>query len=206
MRKRLEETSLNRIYWHYKNYDTGIITAFRSAKLCGLGEKYNKRENKDRNKELLRKLLADKFSVTKIRGVFVENYGSENERHVKENSFFVSDIKNSKKLLDSLMKYGEQYEQDAIIFGYASDNYYLISTNNCPDGYPGKGQIGVKEILGTPKMGKTSQFYSMVKNKPFTIEENFDYDEDENDVFSNKDPKVFVVLNYKSGKISFFEK
>ena len=83
IQKRLmNESSLSRIYAHTRKHDFGTITAFRSARDCGNGEKYTKAENLKRNKSLLAKLRAKGYGVNKIKGSYIENYVSKNAKEV----------------------------------------------------------------------------------------------------------------------------
>lgn len=167
-KEHLNESGLSRVHSQAQAHDTGTITAFRYAKKCGEGDKYSISENKARNKELKALLLRDGFGVTSIKGSYVENYGTPEAVTVSEESFFVVDIKDTGNLRKALIKYGARYEQDSITFAKAGASYALIGTNNCPNGYPGKG----KEIsLGAASMGNAGMFFSKVKNRPFVFKE-----------------------------------
>jgi len=165
----LNESSLSRLYQWSSKYDFGIITAFRYAPDCGSGEPYTKQENLQRNSSLLAKLRASGYSVTSIKGSYIENYGSKNAREVGENSFFVADIQNHGTLNQDLQRLGGEFEQDSIIFGEAGGSGVLIGTNNCPEGYPG---FGVKVPQGGAIFGKDGEFMSRVNGRPFVFAEN----------------------------------
>lgn len=171
---KLNESSLSRIWAQTRKHDFGLITAFRSARDCGTGEKYTKAENIKRNRSLLAKLRAKGYGVTKIKGSYIENFGSPNAKEVGENSFLVVDIKDSGNLKKDLMALGEEFEQDSIIFGEAGGSGVLIGTNKCPDGYPGYR----KEVSqGGAIFGKTGQFMSRVKGRPFVFAESLELTE-----------------------------
>ena len=55
--------------------------------------------------------------------------------------------------------------------------YYLISTNECEEGYPGVGKIGVEVKLGKPIFGKDGEFHSKVNGRPFVFEDIYDRQE-----------------------------
>jgi len=163
----LNETSLSRVWRQTQKFDSGTITAYRGARDCGEGKPYTKEENKKRNSILRSKLLNLGYSLTKVKGTYIENYGSDNEKPVKEESFLVVDVNNSGKLKKDLMKLGEEFEQDSITYSKPSGEYYLIGTNKCPNGYPGYH----KEIkLGKSMFGKKGEFYSRVNKRPFVFE------------------------------------
>lgn len=158
--KNLNESSLSRLWRKYQDSDSGTITAFR-------GE-YSKDENMKRNAELKAALLGAGYSVTAVDGVYIENYGSKNEKRVKEKSFIVFDYNHTGKLKADLKKFGQKYDQDSITFNSVSEGkYYLIGTSKREDSYPGFG----KEIkLGKPMFGKSGEFYSSVNGRPFVFE------------------------------------
>lgn len=165
----LNESSLSRLYRHTREHDYGTITAFRYAPDCGEGTPYTKKENMQRNTSLLAKLRAEGYSVTKIKGTFIENYGDKSsEKERGENSFIVIDINDKGNLKKTLMKLGEKFEQDSIIFGLKGAVASLIGTNKCPKGYPGYHKI-VKQ--GGALFGKTGEFMSRVKGRPFVFAE-----------------------------------
>lgn len=164
----LIESGLSRIHKAIKKHDYGIITAYRYAPECGTGEPYTYDQNQKRNSHLLAKLRARGYGVTAIKGSYIENYDSTNAREVGENSFFVVDIQDSGSLRDDLLKLGEEFEQDSIIFGSAGETGSLIGTNNCPTGYPGYHN---EVPQGGAVFGKTGEFMSRVKGRPFVFSE-----------------------------------
>ena len=116
------------------------------------------------------KLMSMGYGVTAIKGTYIENYGSSNAREVSEESFLVVDLKDKGTLKKDLIKLGEMFEQDSITYSLPSGEYYLISTNKCPDGYPGNGRIGVEVKLGKPLFGEKGEFHSKVNGRPFVFE------------------------------------
>jgi len=155
----------------WKKYDTGTMSAFRSGRDCNKGKKYTYSENVKRNKLLKKELQKRGYEVIDIYGGYIENFGSDNPIEVNEESFFVADINNRGDLEKSLIELGEKFEQDSIAFAKANSDYYLISTNKCPDAFPGFGKIGVKIKLGKFNVGKTEQdeFYSKIGNEYFVF-------------------------------------
>jgi len=168
----LNESGLSRVWKQTQEHDFGTITAFRGAKDCGKGEPYSKSDNMKRNKSLTAKLQALRYGVTKIKGSYIENYGSENEQEVGENSFIVIDIQDKGTLKNDLLKLGEEFEQDSIIFGKAGKGGSLIGTNKCPDGYPGYHKEAKQ---GGAIFGKTGEFMSRVKGRPFVFSESVEH-------------------------------
>ena len=167
LKNQISESGLSRIWKQTMEHDSGTISAFRSAKDCNQGEKYSKKENLDRSAKLKAKLLKLGYGVTKIKGTYIENYGSKNEKEVKEDSYIVVDIKDTGNLERDLRKLGEEFEQDSITFQEKDGNYYLIGTNKCPEGYPGYGK---KLKLGKSIFGKSGEFHSKINGRPFVFE------------------------------------
>ena len=87
----LFESSLSRVRQHMMEHDCGMITAFRSARDCGNGEKYTKRENLQRNTSLKAKLQRLGYGITVVKGSYIENYGTKDAVEVGEQTFFVVD-------------------------------------------------------------------------------------------------------------------
>jgi hypothetical protein len=163
------ESSLSRVWTHNMNHDCGAMTAFRKGPDCGKGEKYSKKENKQRNKSLLAKLKSKGYGITKLKGVYPE--GGET---VKENSFFIVDLKDTGKLEADLREIGEYFDQDSVLFvpkGAVENkdvHAYLIGTNHCEDKFLGYGK---KLPFKKGKLGKESTIYtSYVNGRPFIFE------------------------------------
>lgn len=165
--KSLNESSLSRIGSHARKHDSGTISASRYGSDCGNGEKYSKSENAKRNSKLKSLLLAKGYGVTRVQGTYIENFGTPNARPVKETAYIVVDIKDDGNLYKDLKKFGTHFEQDSITFSQPNGNYWLISTNTCPQGYPGHGK---KIKLGKPFFGKDGEFYSSINGRPFVFE------------------------------------
>ena len=164
----INESGLSRVYRLTQKHDYGTITAFRYAPECGTGEPYTYQQNQQRNKSLLAKLRFAGYGVTAIKGSYIENYGSPDAREVGENSFLVVDAQDKGNLRATLLKLGEEFEQDSIIYGEAGGPGVLIGTNNCPGGYPG---YHVEAPQGGAIFGKSGEFMSRVKGRPFVFAE-----------------------------------
>jgi hypothetical protein len=163
----LHESSLSRLRQHMLEHDTGTITAFRDAEDCGNGPNITKKQNKARNKILLANLRKEGYSVTKVKGSYIENYGTNDAKEVGEEVFFVVDIKDKGNLKNKLMKLGEEFEQDSIMFiSKGADMGMLIGTNHCPNGYPGYHKV---EKLKNPIFGQSGEFMTRVNGRPFVL-------------------------------------
>lgn len=165
--KALQESSLSRLRAHMLNFDTGIVTAFRSEIDDG-GEKVklSRKDNLDRNRKL-RAELTKRYNLTAVRGKYIENYGTKDAREVGENVFFAVDAHGTGQLEKDLRRLGERFQQDSILFiPKGAESGVLIGTNRT--GWPG---LGRREKLGHPVFGKSGQFMTKVSGRPFVLED-----------------------------------
>lgn len=170
-KRNIEESSLSRIWQFSKKHDTGTISAFRYQKDCNEGGIIPKKTNLDNSQILKSKLLKLGYGVTKIKGSYIENYGSKDAKDVDEESYFVVDLKDKGNLKKDLIQLGLYFEQDSITYSKPSGEYYLISSNKCPKGYPGFGKVGVEIKLGKPIFGDKGEFFSKINGRPFVFKE-----------------------------------
>jgi hypothetical protein len=167
--EQINESGLSRIWKHNEEHDCGALTAFRTAPDCGEGTPYTSSENKARNKSLLSKIKSKGYGATKLHGTYPE--GGETK---KELSFFVVDLQDTGNLESDLKKWGNEFEQDSILFIpkgsiKGDDNAYLIGTNKCENNWLGYGKT---EKFANGKLGSTSPIYtSKVNGRPFIFED-----------------------------------
>lgn len=160
-REFLNEASLSRIWQKTKDYDTGAITAFRDEK--------TRKENLADNKKVLAYLLDKGYSVIKVKGSYIENFGSKDAKEKGEESFFVADTEKSGKLKDDLIKLGRKYDQDSILWVEKDKPGVLIGTSKRSNSYPGYDKV---VVVGKPKFGEAKgQFFSRVRGRQFAFEE-----------------------------------
>lgn len=167
----INESSLSRVFKFWKEYETGTISAFRSARDCNDGARFTKRENLDNSAKLKMLLLANKYGVTKIAGVYIENYGTDKEIPVDEDAYLVVNLPNDPNFKKKMIMLGNKFEQDSITYSKPGGDYYIISTNTCKNGHPGKGKIGLEMKLGDPMFGRDGEFHSRIRNRPFVFME-----------------------------------
>lgn len=169
------ESSLSRLYKHYKEHDSGTISGYR-------GEN-TKTENQENNKKLKNFLLANGYSVTQIQGTYEETDLKGNKKVVKEMSFIVIDINDTGKLKKVLTTAGKRFKQEAITFSEKGGGYFLI---NCYDGKESK--------LGSPMFGKDGKIISKISGRPFIFTESEEIDNHTyNDTLDAYNP---LVLRY----------
>ena len=156
----MNESSLSRI--HQKSQDiAGTITAYR-------GE-FSKRENQQRNRSLLAKLMAAGYSVTSVKGSYIENYGSNEEKEVSEHSYFISPRTDEQRdtLVEDLLRLGAEFDQDSVLI-IRDGKGTLIGTSHRDNAWP---KFGKSEPVGGFKGGKAAEFLSRVGNRPYVFEE-----------------------------------
>ena len=176
----LNESSFNRILYWIRNYEIALITAFRGKKENILhdeltkkdnkeiGDYYSKTENRARNRELSASLLRMGYGVTKIYGVYIENFGSPNSRIADEDSFLVVNTNNDSNFYDNMFKLSEYYNQDCFCYKpKGEDVAYNIGTNGSD--YPGYMQ---KDRNGKFVHGVKNEFMSRLKNRGFAFTDN----------------------------------
>lgn len=156
----LSETKLARIYkFIEEGRPFAMLTAFRGDKTVA--------ENNKRNKKLESDLRSAGYGYSKMKGAYVEDYGTDDAKDVSEASFFViGNSPDDKEMKDVIVKLGKKYEQDSVFFKpVGKDNGMLIGTNNSD--FPGMG----KEIdVGKWKPNKAGEFYSKMKGRSFVFE------------------------------------
>ena len=181
------ESSINRIVHWVNNYEIALITAFRGRKENIVhpdlvkddgkeeGETYTKYENKQRNRELSATLLRLGYGITKVDGVYVENFGLPNSRLSNEESFLVVNKNNDPDFFDNIFKLSEYYNQDCFCYKAKDDNIgYNIGTNGAD--YPGYGE----EVRnGKFVVGVKNEFMTRLNNKGFAFT-----DEEDLEVFN----------------------
>lgn len=170
-KKPMNESGLSRLAKHMDEHDCGTITAFRSKEGCG-GEdaaEYSLDDNKKRNRQLYANLEVLGYGVTRVDGAYIENFGTKDAKEVKEDVYFVVDLKDKGTLKTDLMRLGEKYMQDSILFiPKGGKGSMLIGTNNCENSYPGYHKT---QTYNDRNMGKGGEFMTKVKGRPFIFED-----------------------------------
>lgn len=152
------DLSLFRFVAYIKQYDCGIVTAYHSG--------YTHIQNQKRNKSLNAKLAAMTYGITTVKGSFVENFGTDNEKEVEGHIIFVVDVRNRKNLEVMLRELGEEFGIDSILnIPKDNDKSCLIGTKK--NTYPG---YGVNKELPIIKLGKDDyEFLCQVDGRPYNL-------------------------------------
>jgi hypothetical protein len=142
--------------------------------ITGYRDENSKSQNKQNNREIVNYLQAKGYSLTKVKGSYIENFGSENEKEVGEPSFFVCNHKvdgdDNGQLEKDLRKLGQRFDQDSVlIIPHGGKGAYLVGTSKRDDSFPPYGQ---KEVVGSGKFGKAAgQFLSRIRGREFAFED-----------------------------------
>lgn len=163
----LTEASLVRLFQHTESRNVAILSAFRG--------RYTKSENLARSSKLEAEIRAAGYGFYKIEGRYIEGFGSEQSKEVKERAIFViGKLGDDKGALKGLVKkLGAKYNQDSVLFKpFDGKKAVLIGTqakdeDGNPVQFPG---LNVEYPVGEFKPMKVSQFYSKMKGKPFVFE------------------------------------
>jgi len=156
--KKLNEKSLNRVRDHSLAHDTGYITAFRGNNI--------KKINLINNKRLRALLQSMGYGITSVIGGYIEDYGTSKAKEVGEKTYFVVDLKDGGKLRKHLVKLGEEFEQDSVLFVYkGGEKSELIGTNNAE--FPGYHKVKKSK---NAIFGKSGEFLTKVKGRPYIFE------------------------------------
>lgn len=157
---KLLESGLAKIQAKMELYDIGTITAFRGS--------LTRAENLTRNRKLLSYLMGKGYSVTKVKGSYIEDLTSDKPKEVGEMSFFVADQKASGTLFLNLKKLGTYFEQDSILFKPLGEPAFLIGTSDRSEAWPAKN---VKVKFSKSLYGKINgQYFSRIKGRQFAFE------------------------------------
>lgn len=160
----LNELTLSKFWKEQQQRSFGIITAFRG----GFTYNVNKQLNRELHNDLRAKgLVADII----IKGIYKEHYNTPEEQEVKEEAFIVfPKIGNEGELTGlkkSLMKLGEKYDQDSILFKSVYENVaYLIGTSKRKNTYPPYHE---EVNVGTFRPKLIGEFYSRMRGKAFSF-------------------------------------
>lgn len=160
----ITESSLSRLHSKMQASVTGAITAYRSE--------YSHSQNQQRNRSLLAKLQASGFSVTAIKGSYIENHGSDDAKEVSEHSYFVAPYKEGSEsnLESALIALGQEFDQDSVLIVNGGKGQ-LVGTSKRENAWP---SFGSRESVGGFKGGQAAEFMSRVNNRSFVFEE-FEY-------------------------------
>jgi hypothetical protein len=119
-------------------------------------KKYNYRENKARNIELIKKLSNRGYQITDLKGIYIENYGTDDAWEVLEDSYLIVNSNKYPQFFDYIVSLGKEYDQDCVmLISHGGNRGYLYGTNG--SNFPGLDKI---EELGRLKIASSGEFYS----------------------------------------------
>lgn len=157
----IKESSLSRIHSKIASGIVGTITAYRSE--------FTKRENQQRNRSLLAKLMQKGYSVTAVRGSYIENFGTEDSTEVSEHSYMVAprDDKSTASLESDLIALGREFDQDSVLV-ITDGKGELVGTSKRDNAWP---SFDSREPVGGFKGGKAAQFMTSVNGRSYVFED-----------------------------------
>ena len=162
----LQESSLTRIWDKTQKHSCGTFTTFRADR--------TRQENLANNREAERYLVGRGYSVTKIKGSYIENFKSDNAKEVGEASFFIANHKvngdDGGELKKDLVALGRKYDQDSVlIIPFGGEGAYLFGTSKRGNGFPPYNQ---KEVVGKGGYGDAAgEFFSRIRGRKFAFED-----------------------------------
>jgi hypothetical protein len=113
--------AIDKIIAYTSSHDTGAITAYQSHQTL--------EENHIRNRRLKAKLMIKNYGISAIKGSFIENNGSFNEKEIAAEIFFVVDLKNKGNLESELENLGLEFGLDSVfIIPKGSEVSYHLET------------------------------------------------------------------------------
>lgn len=178
-----------------QEHDSGTITAFRDGETDDGGnvvKTYSKKENKARNKMLLANL--QNFSVTRVKGSYIENFKTKMAKEVREDVYFVVDHNDRGDLEGVLKKLGQKFNQDSIMFIPKGTNTGILWGTK-KDKYSNKlafPKFGTKESFPKAVWSKEAEFTTKIKNRPFSF---IKEDKDMTKMFENKTAHYISLMH-----------
>lgn len=141
----LNESSLSRVWNHFTdpNRSVAILTAFRGD--------YTYEENVNRNKTLAADIRKEGYGFFYVDGYWIENQGTDEERHVSEDSIFVVAPASDTGFANKMHELGNQFNQDAVL---VKDNKNTRIVN----------KDGSEIELGNMQPGKLGAMYTRLRN------------------------------------------
>lgn len=164
--RQLDESSLSRLYRKSQEHVCGAISGYRADN--------SKAENKKNNREILTYLQGKGYSVTSVKGSYIENYGTDSAKEVSEPSFFVCNQKvegdDKGQLQKDLAKLGRKFDQDSVlVIPVGGKGAYLYGTSKRDNAFP---EYNKKVVVGNSKFGKAAgEFLSRIGGREFAFED-----------------------------------
>jgi hypothetical protein len=176
----LNEGGLSRVWTHMQDHQTAMITAYRNDPEDGEGCVMDQQpaegnstgqKNKARNRDLKAVLIVWRkklgYGTKHVKGTYIEDYMKDNAVEVKEDSFFVTNLKDDPQFFANMEMLAQKFCQDSVLLiPQGGEGAYLKGTNN--SGYPG---LGAEEIVGSFSAGEEAEFMTRVKGRPVVFKE-----------------------------------
>ncbi len=151
----INESSLARVQQHIKDRSIGMISAHRGDA--------TPEQNAKAHAELKGAIRQSGHGYIPIKGKYVENKGTPEERHVSEPSFLVIGKKgdDSGHLKGFLKQQGAKHNQDSVLHkAHNEEHANLIGTSDRPNSWPEKDE---HVNVGAFHANKAGDYHSMIK-------------------------------------------
>ena len=107
------------------------------------------------------------YGTKHVKGTYIEDYMKDNAVEVKEDSFFVTNLKDDPQFFANMEMLSQKFCQDSVLLiPQGGEGAYLKGTNN--SGYPG---LGAEEIVGSFSAGEEAEFMTRVTGRPVVFKE-----------------------------------
>lgn len=166
----VNESTLSRVRQHMLEHDTAII----SAEFQGRDVRF--KNNIKKNKQLRLQLNRMGYGVTHVRGHFLETSkkidsetGKPKKKLVKENFYVVVDLYDDDVLKRDVIKLGEKFDQDSVMFiPKMAKQALIIGTTHREDAFP---EYHKTQKLKSLVFGKDDTFKTIIWGKPIVFNE-----------------------------------
>ena len=114
-------------------------------------------------------LYASGFSITSVKGSYIENHGSDDAKEVGEHSFVVVNHKDAKGFHNTLKQLGKKYDQDSVLLIHKGESptAELYGTSKRDNAYPSFGKSETMNKMLDTVAGQ--QFFTKLRNKGFAF-------------------------------------
>lgn len=161
----LLESSLSRLWSKTQKHTCGAISGYRDER--------TRAENRRHHAKISRYLQGRGYSVTSVKGSYIENFGTDTAREVDEPSLFVCNHgvegDDGGELKRDLIKMGKDADQDSIlVIPHGGKGAYLVGTSRRDNAWPDYGQ---SVRVGDGRFGKVAgEFMSKIRGRKFAFE------------------------------------
>ena len=142
-----------------KNNDLNFVSKIIKQKNIGMisasrGE-FSPEENEKRTSSLMDDINSKKLDYIPVRGRYIENYGSKDEKPVDEKSFLIHSDEN---IIHHLKNFGKKYGQDSVLYKEKNSEIAKLHGTN-KSGFPG---LNKSHDIGTFHPNKKGEVHTVL--------------------------------------------